>query len=105
MHFTTKRGIVIVGLTLSVCQSVCLSDCNVRALWLNRLMFSENSVTTNWPRDLAHYTILLIDRTLAKHLQILGENERGRPYVQVSGICNTKPAMSLKRSGLEPNLV
>jgi len=35
---------------------------------------------TNYPRDLAHSTTLLIDLTLAEHLQILGE--RARVHVQ-----------------------
>jgi len=40
-------------------------------------MFSENNITTNYPRDLAHCTTLLIDLTLGEHLQILGERRGG----------------------------
>jgi len=38
-------------------------------------MFSENNITTNYPRNLAHCTTLLIDLTIGKHLQILGERQ------------------------------
>jgi len=40
---------------------------------LTRLMFSENNITTNYLRDLAHCNTLLIDLTQWEHLQILGE--------------------------------
>jgi len=46
--------------------------------------------------DLAHCSTLLIDLTLRKHLQILGERRGG-------GICDTKP--SPKRSSLKPKLL
>jgi len=58
-------------------------------------MFSENNITINWLRDLAHCTTLVIDLTLGEHLQILGER-RGDIY---------ESGMSLKRSSLEPNLL
>jgi len=47
--------------------------------------------------DLAHCTTLLIYLTLGEHLQILGERQGG---MCKNGICNTKPAISLKRTGL-----
>jgi len=37
MHYSAYRGIAI----------VILSVCYIREPWLNRLMFSENNVTTN----------------------------------------------------------
>jgi len=40
-------------------------------------------------------TTLLIDLTLGEHLQILGERWGG---MYKSGICDTKPAISLRRS-------
>jgi len=46
---------------------------------------------------LAHNTTLVIDLILGGHLQILGE---GRWVVYTSGVCDTKPAISLKRSSL-----
>jgi len=52
--------------------------------------------------DLADCTTLLIDRTLGEHLQVLGKHEG---YVYKSGIWDTKPVISLKRSSLEPNLL
>jgi len=51
---------------------------------------------------MAHCNTLLIDLILGEHLQILGER-RGAVYE--SGIRDTKPAISLKRSSLEPNLL
>jgi len=75
---------------------VSLSVCYNRDPWLNTSMFSEANITTNYPRDLAHGTTLLIDLTLGEHLQILGER-RGSMY--------TIPAISLKWSSLEPKLL
>jgi len=58
--------------------------------------------------DLVHRTTLLIYLTLGEHLQILGER-RGYMYksgiCSTRGICDTKPAISLKRSSLERNLL
>ena len=51
---------------------------------------------------MAHYTILLIDLTLGKHLQILGKTQGG--YVQKWHL-RYKPAISLTRSSLEPKLL
>jgi len=48
----------------------------------------------------AHCTTLFIDLTLGEHLQILGEKLGG---MYKSGIFDTKPSISLKRSSLEPN--
>ena len=48
-----------------------------------------------------HYT-LFIDLTLGELLQMLDER---RGAMCKSGICNTKPAISLKRSSLEPKLL
>jgi len=79
-----SAGIAIVIL------SVCLSVCYTRDPWLNRLAFSENSITTNYPRDMAHCTTLLIDLTLW-----------GISNMCKSGIWGTKPAIYLKRSSLE----
>ena len=64
-------------------------------------MFSEINIATNERMDLAHCTALLIDLTLGEHLQILGERRRG---MGKRDIFDTKPAISLKRSGLEPKL-
>jgi len=52
--------------------------------------------------DLAHCSTLLIDLTLGEHLEILGER-RGSVYK--SGICDTKPAIYLKRSCAEPKFL
>ena len=57
-------------------------------------MFSENSITTNYPSDLlAHCTTLLIDLTRGKRLQILSENEGAqRGYItgtDIQGVCST----------------
>jgi len=52
--------------------------------------------------DLAHCTTLLFDLTLGERVQILGER-RGGMYK--SGICDTKPSISVKRSSLEPKLL
>jgi len=62
------------------CRSnpVCPSVCYVRVPWLNRLMFSENNIATNYPMNLAHCTTLLIDLTRGKHLQI---------WVKDEGVC------------------
>jgi len=43
-----------------------------------------------------------MDLTLGERLQILGERQGG---MCKSGIFDTKPAISLKRSSLEPNLL
>jgi len=67
-------------------------------------MFSETNLTINYPRNLAHYIALLIDLTLGEHLQMLGERG-GASERNESGICDTKPAISLKRSSPEPNLL
>jgi len=45
-------------------------------------MFSENNILSNYLRDLANCTTLLIDQTLREHLQILGERREGIRYVQ-----------------------
>jgi len=45
LHISAKRGIAVV--IPYVRPSVCLSVCNVRALLLNRIMFSETNITTN----------------------------------------------------------
>jgi len=54
-------------------------------------MFSENNVMTNEPRDLAHYSTLLIDLTLEEQLQMWAKDE---------GVCSQVafaiPAISLK---------
>jgi len=52
--------------------------------------------------DLGHCTTLLIDLTLGEHLKSLGERRRG---MCKSGICDTKPAISLKSSSVEPKLL
>jgi len=52
--YIAERGSVI--LILSVYY--------VREPWLNRLTFSENNITTNYPGDVAHCTTLLIDLTM-----------------------------------------
>jgi len=52
--------------------------------------------------DLAHCPTLLIDLTLGEHLQTFGERRRS---MCKSGICDTKPTISLERSSLEPKLL
>jgi len=54
----------------------------VRDQWLNRLMFYEHNITTNYPRDLDHCSTLFIYRGIF-----------------------TKAVVSLKRSSLEPKLL
>jgi len=44
MHFSAKRGIAVVC-CLSVCPSVCLSECDVQVSWSLRLEFFENNFT------------------------------------------------------------
>jgi len=51
-------------------------------------MFSENNITTNYPRELAHCTTMLIDLSLGERLQILGERRVGMYK------CDTKLAIS-----------
>jgi len=52
--------------------------------------------------DLADCITLLVDLTPGQRLKILHERRGG---ICKSGICDTKPAISLKRSSLEPNLL
>jgi len=80
----------------TVMLSVCLYVCTVCMSFLFvtfviYIMFSENNITTNLPRDLAHCTTLLIDLTLAERLLL---NERLEGMFK-SGICDTKPAICL----------
>jgi len=65
-------------------------------------MFSKNNITTDYLRDLAHCTTWLSDLCLGELLQMLGEG-RGGMYKSV--ICDTKPAISLKRNSLESKLL
>jgi len=51
---------------------------------------------------MAHCTTLLIDLSLGEHLQSSGERRQGTCK---GGICDTKPAIVLKRSGLELKLL
>ena len=51
---------------------------------------------------MAHCTTLLIDLSLGEHLQSCGERRQG---MCKGGICDTKPAIALKRSGLELKLL
>jgi len=62
-------------------------------------MFSENNITTNLPRDLAHCTTLLINLTLAEHLQILNER-RGVCSKVAFARQNQRYVWILKRSSL-----
>jgi len=52
--------------------------------------------------DLAHCVTLLIDLSLGEHFQMFSDRRRG---MCESGIFDTKPAISLKRSSLEPKLL
>ena len=91
MHYNAYRGIAI--LILSVCY--------IREPWLNRLISPKimSQLISPWPGSL-HYTAR---RSNSRRTSPdFGWKARG---MCVSGICDTKPAMSLKQSSLKPNLL
>jgi len=96
MHFSAKRSIAI--LILSVCLSV--SVCYIRDPWLNRLIFAKNNIQTNYPQEPGslHYTAH--QSNSREHLQFWLVDEG---YVQKWHLRYKTSRIS--ESSLEPNLL